>query len=638
MTAKHIYAFGAFQLDPQQKILLRDGERIPLHPKTFATLLALIESSGAVITKDDLLEKVWPDTFVEETNLTKNISILRKALSNGHDHSHYIETIPTIGYRFTEPVRWVEMGRNGDGANGRQGGAEIEGRDDVMPIAEENCPVVPSPALPVPQPSRRLWLWCGLALLLFAGASLAWFNWPRPQSTPALVGASVAVMPFLNLTGEAEEDYFSDGLTDHLIADLSRLKDFKVIARDSVFRYKGKSVDWREAGQQLNVAAILEGSINRVNDRLQINVRLRSTQDGRFLWSSEYDKALAEVLTIEKEIGCSVAANMQVVLCNDESSKLQTNNIDAYLAYLKGLYQFNLRTSESVKKAIQYFEQAVALDPNFAEGWAYVANAYFVGKWYIPLPNELVTHKGSAAAQKAWTLDQRSAHACMMMSTYLVDAGHISESDALGAQVLSLNPNYVSFLHSRGLYVALIGRYDEGLSMMKRAQQLDPLSLVINTDVGYAYYIARRYDEAILAYRKALTMDARFSLAHLLLGLALSQQGHHQEAIAEIQQAQDRGSEYLAALGYVYARAGQEPEAHAILQQLQQLARKQYVPSYQLAWVFIGLRDFEQAIALIRESFQKNAGVIDFKHHPIYEPLLADARYQGLLLKARFPW
>ena len=636
MGNKHLYAFGAFKLDPQQKILLRENERIPLHPKTYATLLALLESNGEVISKDDLLAKVWPDTFVEESNLSKNISLLRKVLSNGHDHSDYIETIPTIGYRFTESVQWVERERERE--RGRAGDAEIEAREDKMLVAEESRPIPTPPSPPVPPSPRRLWLWCGLVLLVFAGASLAWVKWLRPRPPPAPVDASVAVMPFLNLTGDAGEDYFSDGLTDHLIADLSRLKDFKVIARDSVFRYKGKSVDWREAGQQLHVAAILEGSINRVNDRLQINVRLRSTEDGRFLWSSEYDKALAEVLTIEKEIGCSVAANMQVVLCNDESSKLQANNIDAYLAYLKGLYQFNLRTSESLKKAIKYFEQTVALDPDFAEGWAYVADAYYLGKWYIPLPNELVTQKGGAAAQKAWALDQKSAHACLMMSKYLRDAGQQSEADTFVAQVLSFNPNYASFLHSDGLYVALLGRYDEGLSLMKKAQQLDPLSLVVNTDVGYAYYIARRYDEAIVAYRKAIAMDAQFSLAHLLLGLALSKQGRHQEAIAEVQQAQDRGSEYLAALGYVYARADQEKEARATLQQLQQLAHKQYVPSYQLAWVFIALGDFDQAITLIRESFQKNAGVIDFKHHPIYEPLLTDARYQELLAKAHFPW
>lgn len=173
---------------------------------------------------------------------------------------------------------------------------------------------------------------------------------------------------------------------------------------------------------------------------------------------------------------------------------------------------------------------------------------------------------------------------------------------------------------------------------MKKAQQLDPLSLVVNTDVGYTYYIARRYDEAIVAYRHALSMDENFSLAHLLLGLALTQKGQHDEAIAEVQHATDRGSEYLAALGNVYARAGKRAEALAALQQLQELARTKYVPPYQLAWIYCGLGDTEQALPLMQQSMAKNVGVIDFKHHPVYEPLLADTRYQELLRKASFPW
>ncbi len=632
MTNKHVYAFGAFQLDPQQRILLCEGERIPLNPKTYATLLALLESNGEVISKDDLLAKVWPDTFVEESNLTKNISILRKALSNGHNHSDYIETIPTIGYRFAEPVQLVN---GGAAKEQRRGGAKEECAEESSTEAES--PIVSRPAVASSQ--RRFWLWAGLALLLCVSISLVWLKWPRSQPASASIGASVAVMPFLNLTGDVEHDYFSDGLTEHLIQDLSRLKDFKVISRDSVFRFKGKAVDWREVGQQLNVAAILEGSLNIVNDRLQINVRLRSTQDGRVLWASEHNnEALAKVLTIEKEIGCSVASNMQVILCNDEGSRLQTNNIDAYLAYLKGLYQFNLRTSESLKKAIKYFEQAVALDPNFAEGWAAVADSYYVGKWYIPLPNEMVAKKGSIAAKKSWGLDQTSAHACLVLCQYLNDEGHTTESAELSKKIDILNPNYARFFHSGAIYLSLLGRYEKGIEMMKKTQQLDPLSLVVNTDVGYAYYIARRYNDAIVTYRKALAMDAQFSLAHLLLGLALSKQGNHQEAIIEVQQAQDRGSEYLAALGYVYAQAGRQQEAKATLQQLQQLAHKQYVPSYQLAWPNIALGNFDQALALIQESLQKNTGVIDFKHHPIYEPLLADPRYQALLSKAHFPW
>ncbi len=505
--------------------------------------------------------------------------------------------------------------------------------------AELPAQVEPVAEIPIPAPvlTKKRWLWLvGIAVLLSCTAGALYFRDKRSsQAQPK----SIAVMPFKNLSGDVEQEYFTDGLTEHLIQDLSRLKDFKVIARDSVFRFKGKSIDWREAGQQLNVAAILEGSIRRNDDRLQINVTLRSTEDGRVIWASERsNQALSDILAIEKEIGCSVTANLQVVLCNNESSRIETNNIEAYLTYLKGLYQFNLRTSESLKKAINYFEEAVALDPNFAEGWAAVANAYYVGKWYIPLPPEVVTPKGSAAARKAWALDQKSAHACLMMAIYLSDNGQRDEAEAFDAQVLLLNPNYAYFSQSHGLYLSLIGHYDEGINLMKKAQQLDPLSLVVNTDVGYAYYIARRHDEAIIAYRKALAIDQKFSLAHLLLGLALTQTGQHDEAIAEVQRATDRGSEYLAALGNVYARAGKKPEALAVLKELQQLAQKGYVPPYQLAWIYCGLGDTEQALVMMQKSVEKNVGVIDFKHHPVYEPLLADPRYQALLLKIKFPW
>ncbi len=632
----HLYEFGDFQLDPMQRILFHHGERVRLEPKAIETLLALLEQPGQVMRKEDLMERIWPDTFVEEISLTKNISLLRKTLRNGNGAGKFIETIPTVGYRF---VAEVQQATNGNGQATKIAAPEPTTLPEPKAAAAEIIERV-EPAAEVlilaPVPTKKRWLWLvGIAVLLSCTAGALYFRDKRASQAQQ---KSIAVMPFKNLSGDVEQEYFTDGLTEHLIQDLSRLKDFKVIARDSVFRFKGKPIDWREAGQQLNVAAILEGSIRRNDDRLQINVTLRSTEDGHVIWTSERDKPLADIIAIEKEIGCSVTANLQVVLCNDESSRIETNNIEAYLTYLKGLYQFNLRTGESLKKAINYFEEAVALDPNFAEGWAAVADAYYIGKWYIPLSHDAVTSKGSAAAREAWALDQKSAHACLMMAIYLSDSGQRDKAEAFDVQVLLLNPNYAYFSQSHGLYLSLIGHYDEGINLLKKAQQLDPLSLVVNTDVGYAYYIAHRYDEAIAAYRKALAMDQKFSLAHLLLGLALTQTDQHDEAITEVQRATDRGSEYLAALGNVYARAGKQAQAKAVLKELQQLARQGYVPPYQIAWVYCGLGDTEKALPLMQQSVEKNVGVIDFKHHPVYEPLLTDPRYQELLLKVKFPW
>lgn len=356
------------------------------------------------------------------------------------------------------------------------------------------------------------------------------------------------------------------------------------------------------------------------------------------LWRSEHRNSLLEdVLVMQKEIRCNVAANLQVVLCGDSADIPKTNNLEAYLAYLRGLYQFNLRTPASLQQAIQHLEQAVKLDPNYALAWATLADVYFVGKWYIPLSNEVMP-KIKAAAQRAIALDDSMVFAHFVMAQYWYSQEKMTENEQEIAQVQRLNPNYPRFIHSQGLTFALQGDYNQGIRLMRQVQQLDPLSRVINTDVGYVYYIARRYDEAIALYRHALTMDAKFSLAHLLLGLVLSQKGQHAEAIAEVQQASDRGSEYLAALGNVQARAGQRAEALVTLEQLQQLAHRQYVPPYQFAWIYCGLGDRDQAIASLQNSAQEKSGVIDFKHHPIYEPLRGDARYEELLRQAPYHW
>lgn len=310
---------------------------------------------------------------------------------------------------------------------------------------------------------------------------------------------------------------------------------------------------------------------------------------------------------------------------------------DKQLAYLKGLYQFNLRTSESLRQAISNYQQAVALDPNYAEAWASLANAYFVGRWYIPLSNEVMPKMG-AAARRAVELDDSSAHAHFALAAYFSSQEQQAESDRETERVRALNSNLPQFVHSQGITWALLGQYDKGIELIRQAQRLDPLSLAVNTDVGYVYYIARHYDEAVAAYRNALTMDAKFSLAHLLLGLALSQQGKHAEAIAEVQQAADRDSEQLAALGNVYARAGQRREALEALAQLQKLAWQKYVPPYQFAWIYCGLGDIDRAMGSLQESARQKTGVIDFKHHPIYEPLRGDARYQKLLSQAAYSW
>ena len=634
MEREILYQFGSFQLHPAQMALLRDGVRVKLDPKMLLILRALVEAEGQIVSRDELMAKVWPDTFVEVGNLTKNISRLRKSLGNGSESesAEFIETIPKIGYRFCAEVTTAQS------QNGQVKPLAIQKIDSPSKLTTKPETNQPTPG--ITKPVGRRWVWAGLAVALAIGATLVWAKWPHQQSAskPVPAAASMAVLPFKNLTGDISQDFFTDGLAEDLTNDLSRIRTLNVISRNSAFTFKGQDVGAREAGHKLNVAAILEGSVAREGDQWLITATLRETQTGRELWRSEHhNQSLADIIAIQNEIRCNVAANLQVVLCGEAADRKRTRNLEAYLAYLKGLYELNLRTSESLRQAIKHFEQAVAIDPNDAEMWASLADAYFIGRWYIPLSNE-VTPKMGAAAQRAVELDDSSAHAHFALAVYFSDQGRQAECDRETERVRTLNPNFPQFVHSQGITWALLGQYDKGIGLIQQAQRLDPLSLVINTDVGYVYYIARRYDEAVAIYRSALAMDAKFSLAHLLLGLALSQQGKHAEAIAEIQQAADRGSEQLAALGNVYARAGQRREALKALEQLQQLARQKYVPPYQFGWIYCGLGDLDRAVESLQESARQKTGVIDFKHHPIYEPLQNDARYQKLLSQAAYPW
>jgi TolB-like protein/DNA-binding winged helix-turn-helix (wHTH) protein/Flp pilus assembly protein TadD len=636
MESKPLYEFGHFLLDPSQRILLREGERVHLHPKTFLILQTLVEANGDVVSKDDLMAKVWPDVVVEENNLTKNMSLLRKAMGNGSESAEFIETIPKVGYRFRAEVLTLhaQNGFRKDAlATGQMSAEQVES-------AAENKTTNAGRRHNAGKPAGRHWLWVGLAIALAIGRMLVWVRWPWSQHTskPVPATTSLAVLPFKNLTGDVSQDFFTDGLAEDLTNDLSRIRALNVISRNSAFTFKGQDVDVREAGRKLNVAAVLEGAVARTGEQWQITATLRETQTGRVLWRGEHhNRPLEDIFAIQEEVRCNVAANLQVVLCGEAVSRKQTGNLEAYLAYLKGLYQLSLRTSESLRQAIGYFERAVALDPNYAEAWAFLADAYYLGRWYIPLSNEVMPKMG-AAARRAVELDDSSAHAHFALAVYFSSQEQQAESDRETERVRALNPNLPRFVHSQGITKALLGQYEKGIEMMRQAQRLDPLSLVVNSDVGYVYYIARRYDEAVAAYRYALTMDPKFSLAHLLLGLALSQQGKHAEAIAEVRQAADRGSEQLAALGNVYARAGQRREALEALAQLQQLARQKYVPPYQFAWVYCGLGDLDRAVESLQESARQKAGVIDFKHHPIYEPLRNDPRYQKLLSRAAYPW
>ncbi|HET9532082.1 MAG TPA: tetratricopeptide repeat protein, partial [Blastocatellia bacterium] len=316
----------------------------------------------------------------------------------------------------------------------------------------------------------------------------------------------------------------------------------------------------------------------------------------------------------------------------------ETTNAEAYEAYLKGRYYWNKRTGEGLKKAIEYFEQATRLDPDYALAYCGLADSYNLGVWYIPMPASEAVPKLKAAAGRAIEIDDQIAEAYLAMANAYSFEWKWEEGGASHRRALELNPGHATAHHWYALYLALIGRLDEAIEEIKRARELDPLSLVINTDVGWVYYLARRYDEAIDQYKRALELDPNFTLARFDLALAYSEKGMHDEAIAEMKQAEGRGSDYLAGLGYVYARAGKQREALESLGELKRLSKWQYVPPYHFAWVYTGLGQKDQAIAMLEKVYEEHTQhVVDFKMHPMFDPIRSDPRYQDLLKRIGLP-
>jgi TolB-like protein/Flp pilus assembly protein TadD len=484
---------------------------------------------------------------------------------------------------------------------------------------------------------RTLIVALALCLMTAAGA-IAYHFVGSSGSAPANIG-SVAVLPLKNLTGDPGAEYFSDGITESIISELSKLPGLKVISRTSVFVFKNKEIDPIEAARRLGVASIVEGSFLKSTDRIRIQLRLVAATDGHIIWSGDsYERAAADIFEVQDEISCNVAEHLRPVLCADKPAHRSTKNAAAYEPYLKGRYYMSQRTAEGLMKAIQFFQQAIQIDADYALAYCDLAESYKLAVWYVPMPAREAVPKLQVAATKAIELDPSLAEAHTAMAEVYSFQWRWKESLAENERAITLSPGYGTGHHNVALALALIGRNAEALTHIERARELDPLSLIINTDFGWVYYLGHRYDEAVAQYQKALELDPNFTLAHFDLALAYSALARHDKAIEEMQKAHGRGSEYLAGLGYVYAVAGRRAEALATLAELQRLANQQYVPPYHFAWIYVGLGDNDKAIALLQQVYAEHTQhVVDFKTVPMFDSLRSDERFQDLVQKVGLP-
>jgi len=640
--ARRFYEFGPFRLDPNRHRLFRGDEVVALSPKAIQTLILLVENRGKLLERETLMDALWPHVIVEDANLTVAVSQLRKALNQNGDNAEFIETIPRVGYRFVadicevieepaplileERTRLQPIADNGEANGTPTAPPELQAKVSLLP--EQRSPL---------RMQRRLIV--ALALCLTIAVAVIAYRFVRSSSNaPANIG-SVAVLPLKNLTGDPTAEYFSDGITESIISELSKLPELKVISRASVFIFKGKEIDPTEAGRRLGVGSIVEGSLLKSKDRIRVQLRLVAAADGHIIWSGDsYERAAADIFEVLDEISCNVAEQLRPVLCAGKPARRSTENVAAYEAYLKGRYYMAQRTAESLMKAIQFFQQATEIDPNYAVAYCDLAESYKLAVWYVPMPASEAVPKLQTAATKAIELDGSLAEAHGAMAEVYSFQWKWKESITELERSLALNAGYAAAHHGLGLGLALIGRNAEALAHIERARQLDPLSLIINTDYGWVYYLERRYDEAIAQYKQVLELDPNFTLAHFDLALSYSALGRHEEAISEMQKARERGSDYLAGLGYVYAMAGRRAEALKTLDDLKRLAEKQYVPPYHFGWVYTGLGDKDKAIALLQKTYDEHTQhVIDFKTVPMFDPLRSDERFQELVQKVGLP-
>jgi TolB-like protein/Flp pilus assembly protein TadD len=487
-------------------------------------------------------------------------------------------------------------------------------------------------------------------VLAVIAAGLLIFQFVRPRSTvtprqseaATVSNKSIAVLPFDNLSGDPQNAYFSEGVQDEILTRLAKIAELKVISRTSTQRFRTAPNDLRQIAQQLGVANILEGSVQKANDQVRVNVQLINALTDAHLWADTYDRKLTDIFAVETEIAKTVADMLQAKLTGSEQHVIAarpTENAEAHQLYLKGRFFWNKRTGNDLKKSIDYFEQAIVTDRNYALAYAGVADAYVLLPGYSGGNPRDCYPKAIAAAKKALELDDTLAEArtSLALAIWYYDFD-FSQANREFQRAIELNPNYASAHQQYGNNtLSAMGRFDDAIAEGKRAIELDPLSLVINADLGADYYFARRYDEAIAQLRKTLEMDPRYYYAYITLGLALEMKGVPEPAVAEYQKARALNDDpfVLGLLAHIYAASGNQTEALKILDQLKELSKQRYVAAYSFALVYLGLGDKEQALHWLEQSYQDRGGAdvgwIRVDH--LLDPLHGDPRFEAVAEK-----
>ncbi len=571
------YKFGSFRLDISERLLFLDGEPILLPPKAFALLTLLVENCGHILRKDDLLEAIWAETIVEENNLNQYISVLRKVLEIDSDKQRYIETIPKIGYRFIAKVT----------------------QDTAI---EKNLSNL------------------------------------RLKDKSSYI-SSIAVLPFKFLGDAENNEYLAIGIADAIITKLGNLKQMLVRPTSMILKYTDPAHNIALVGRELRVESVLEGIIQKLDNRIRTTVQLVSVRDETPLWTDKFEMDFKDIYMLEDAISEKVAETLISKLTFEERARLSkrsTENVEAYQLYLKGRYYWNKRSSGGLKLSTRNYQEAIDKDPVYALAYSGLADCYNLHSYYGELPPRESFPKAKAAAARAIEIDEKLAEAHTSLA--FVKAWY--DWDWSGAEkefkrALELNPDYATAHHWYAIYLMAVGRSDEAMEEINQAHYIDPLSPVISRDIGLLHHFREPgSDRAIEQYLKTIQMDQNFWTAYRHLGLAYIQKGMYQEGIAELKQAlaiAGNRTMIIAELGHAYAISGMRKNAIKLLDELKKQSAREYVSSYDIALIYVGLNHIDESFEWLQKAYLERSGwLIYLKIEPLLERLRSDPRFTDL--------
>ena len=626
-----IYEFGKFILDPHERILLVDGNPIHLPAKEFDTLLFLVENNGRALSKEEMMAAIWKDAFVEEANLAKQISLLRKLLDAGGEA--FIETIPKHGYRFSADVL-LRMPEEKDPV--------VIERKTVRRVAveyeDQPAERSPKPRLQLPGDRRRAFRWIGLAggalLVGILSAAAYWWFSARPPETAAAV-KSVAVLPFRSVGDD--DQYLRLGLTDALITKLGSLKKVVVRPTNAVGSYDIQ--DPLAAGRELGVEAVLHGTVQRLGEQIRVNLQLARVDDGALLWAGKFDEKFTDIFSVQDAISEQVARALQPDLTGEEAGRIAkryTTNADAHHAYVRGRMFWNKRTGKDLKEAVVHFQEAIAKDPKYALAYAGLADTYsLLSDYNVARPDESYP-KAKEAALKALELDGELAEAHTSLAYanmyYYWDWGEVENRFR---RATALNPNYATAHQWYSEYLAAMGRFDEALVEIRRAKEIDPLAPVLNAGEVWILYFARRYDEAIELGRKLAEIQPEFAEVHEYLKRSYDQKGMYREAITARQMRRKlAGYDPAETPALKSAASAQTPDDYWAKRLEQELEdeKREGAENFDMAEINAQLDNKDQAFEWLEKAYRDHDYLMIYlKVAPNLDPLRSDPRFVDIL-------